>query len=99
MCIEDYIAVALFGLLVSCTTPSVAKTLAVASHGGVSVHLTNEECRLDAVKNLPSRAIWNEGGKVFEGCYGLSDCGIVAYFDDNTVVVMPVALFSASHEI
>ena len=53
--------------------------------------LYTEPCALKVeVSNLPGRATWEEGGKTFEGCFGVID-GIVAfYFSDKTVVTVPV---------
>lgn len=73
--------------------PAEARTLAVAVKGGVSVALTDERCQLEAVSNLPSRAVWTEQGRSFEGCYGVNGMDIVAYFDDRTVAVLPLHLF------
>lgn len=47
-----------------------AKDIAQATQGDVRVTLTNEDCRLKAqVVNLPGRAVWEEQGKTFEGCW------------------------------
>ena len=56
---------------------------------GVRIILHDEDCRLrNAVQNLQGRATWEEGGKVFEGCFGLDrERGLVRlYFSDRTVV-------------
>lgn len=74
---------------------SMAQPLAVGASGAVTVTLTDERCAMAAVANLPGRATWSEGGKIFEGCWGLMpETGIVlAYFDDKSVVAIPAAAF------
>lgn len=60
-----------------------------AEEGG-SVQLLAEPCRLThMVTNLPRRATWTEGGKVYEGCWGPHPQapGVVStYWEDKTVV-------------
>ena len=67
----------------------LAATQAVAEEGG-AVQLLSEPCRLtDAIKNLPLRATWTEGGKVTEGCWGRHPEApgvIVTYWEDKTIV-------------
>lgn len=71
-----------------------AEAIASASQGTVTVTLTNEPCKLDAVKNLPYRAEWRDGAKVFQGCFNVWPGGyILAYFDDRTAALIPVQEF------
>lgn len=60
-----------------------------AEEGG-AVRLLAEPCRLtDQVTNLPRRATWTEGAKVYEGCWGPHPQapGVVStYWEDKTVV-------------
>lgn len=57
---------------------------------GAAVKLFDEPCRLtDMVSNLPRRATWTEGQKVFEGCWGQhrQAPGVVqTFWEDKTVV-------------
>lgn len=57
--------------------------------------LHSEDCRLTSVTNLPSRATWEEGGKVYEGCYGFDGRFklIRLWFEDKTVIALPVQVF------
>ena len=51
-----------------CSSPpprAEAAVIAVAQKDGVIVSLTDEPCRLEAVKNLPGRALWAEKGRDF----------------------------------
>ena len=57
------------------------------------VVLYDEACALEAVTNLPSRATWTEKGKVFEGCWAANSNLILAYFDDRTVIAVPLRVF------
>lgn len=80
------------------TWPTKAHALPIAqtvTQDGQKIVLTDEECRLDAVKNLKHRATWTENGKVYEGCYGVHPAGVVlGYFADKTVVMIPVQTFT-----
>lgn len=80
------------------TWPTKANALPIAqtvTQDGQKIVLTDEECRLDAVKNLKHRATWTENGKVYEGCYGVHPAGVVlGYFADKTVVMIPVQTFT-----
>lgn len=74
--------------------PVFAKDIAQATQGNVTVTLTNEDCALkEHVKNLPSRAVWEEKGKTFEGCWRPTAGVIVMFFDDLTVVAAPMRAF------
>lgn len=65
------------------------------SQGGVRIVVYNDPCKLDAIKNLPARAVWTENGKDVEGCAGArDDLGVVAiYFADKTMVLLPMFAF------
>lgn len=80
------------------TWPTKANALPIAqtvTQDGQKIVLTDEECRLDAVKNLKHRATWTENGKVYEGCYWVHPAGVVlGYFADKTVVMIPVQTFT-----
>lgn len=66
---------------------------AVAEGEGVRVTLTNEPCALQAVANMPFRATWEEGGKTVQGCFNAAAGIVSTYWDDRTVVVLPVSEF------
>lgn len=89
---------ALVALGIAVTWHTKANALPIAqtvTQDGQKIVLTDEECRLDAVKNLKHRATWTENGKVYEGCYGVHPAGVVlGYFADKTVVMIPVQTFT-----
>lgn len=73
-----------------------AGPVAMMEGKGLSVTLYHpEKCQLEAVSNLPFRATWTENGKTFEGCFTIDgQLGIVRmYFEDKSVVAIPVQLF------
>lgn len=87
-------------LAAGCATPVVAPAAPVAevAQNGVAVRLFREPCTLaGAVSNLPYRATWEQGGRTFEGCYTVQHgTVVVAYFDDRSVVAIPLSLFRAA---
>ena len=66
------------------------------SDGKITITLYDEPCELDAVKNLPYKAVWLENGKPSIGCWGpwVNDQKVVAYFDDKTVALIPFSALS-----
>lgn len=66
-----------------------------ASGDGVRVLLFHEKCQLDAVSNLPGRALWVEKEKTVEGCFGVDQKQqiVTFYFADKTIVVLQMQLF------
>ena len=82
-------------LAVSIVTKAHAGPIAEgAGDNGAKITLYSEPCALKNVTNLANKATWQEKGKVFQGCFGLHPYGVVlAYFDDGTVVIMPVDIF------
>lgn len=72
-----------------------AAPVAEYREGGGAIALYQEPCALAAVSNLPHRAIWRDAGKTFEGCFAIQHQQIVVmYFDDRTVVTMPLNAFA-----
>lgn len=74
-----------------------AEPVARASNGKVTVTVYSEKCtHPDHVTNLPNRATWKEGDKVFDGCGGIDrSLGIaIFWFTDVTVFVLPLQAFS-----
>jgi hypothetical protein len=79
-----------------CPIYALAASIAVTTQGDAKITLFDEPCKLRAVSNLKMRAVWVEKGKTFEGCFGVHPGGVVlAYFDDGSVVIMPVQDFAA----
>ncbi len=72
-----------------------AEPMAEARRSRARVVLFSEPCALTAVSNLPKRATWEEGGRIFEGCWGGAEGldFVLAYFEDLTVVAIPVLGF------
>ena len=67
----------------------------MASSGDVTITLYTDKCELKEVSNLPYKATWQEGAKVFQGCFGINgEAGVVMfYFTDKTVAAAPVGMF------
>lgn len=71
-----------------------AKPIAQVTHGEVTIVLHDDQCKSDAVSNLPYRITWTEKGKTFEGCFTVNQGIVVAYFmGDKTVALMPGQVF------
>ena len=98
-------SVVLAGLVVTLlalTTSTVkAEAVAVANAPGIVVTVFNEPCALQQVVNLPLRATWTQNGKTIEGCFGsFSEAAAIGvFFDDGTVVVLPMAAFQRVTEL
>jgi hypothetical protein len=70
-----------------------------AAGGGITITLYSEKCALEAIGNLPKRAVWLESGKPTEGCWGVSPFGfIVFYFSDRTATAVPPSEFHKVEE-
>jgi hypothetical protein len=63
------------------------------AENGARVTFYKEPCRLKEVSNLPYRAVWTEGEKSYEGCFGARPDHqlLVAYFTDKTVGLIPLS--------
>ena len=82
-------------LLFGCPSNAYSEPLYQTAGGdGAVVTLHSEPCALKEVSNLPKRATWDEKGKTFEGCWGVSPFGVaMLYFSDRTVAVVPAEAF------
>jgi hypothetical protein len=61
----------------------------------ITITLYDEPCELtEHVANLPYKAVWKEGAKTFQGCYGARPDyeAVVAYFDDKTFALIPFSV-------
>ena len=78
-----------------------AAPVARGGNDKIEVTLFNDKCRLTSVVDLPYRAVWKEGGKSFEGCFGPTQFNglIVLYFDDRSIALMPMQAFKPVREI
>lgn len=88
------VAIGLGLILVAATAQ--AEPIYVASQGGIKITLYNDKCELSEVSNLPLKATWEEGGKLYQGCFALNpQMGVVAaYFrEDRSVAVIPSNVF------
>ena len=74
-------------------TSAQAAPIASLRQGDLVLTLTDEPCTLSAVSNLPSRATWDEKGKILEGCYGRRGDMLLFYFSDLTVIDIPMHVF------
>ena len=86
------IAVLLFLFFMVCVSV-YAKPLAIAESGGVRITLFDEDCKMDAVKNLTYRITWSEKGATIEGCFTVHQGIVVAYFADKTIAIFPGTAF------
>ena len=93
--VTRWIGVGVWLVIVVCifASAAMAKPIAAASEGGLTITLTDEPCKLAAIANLQGRAIWREGGKDIEGCYGLQHGLVAFYWADKTVVILPMGAF------
>ena len=74
-----------------------AEPMAQASAGGVVITVYTEACtHPDHVTNLPKRATWKEGDKVYDGCAGaIPELGVAMFwFTDRTMAVVPLQMFA-----
>ena len=86
--------VKVLGILALCLAFSAqAEQIASASGEGITVGIYTDKCALNSVSNLPYKATWTEKGKVSQGCYGINSGVAVFYWEDKTVVILPVSLF------
>lgn len=86
--------VLILGTIVLSLSTAHAAPVAVAANGGIKITLYDEPCRIPVVSNFPLRVTWEEGGKVFEGCFGGNFGVIAAYFEnDRTVAIIPAQAF------
>lgn len=69
--------------------PAWAAPIAVATDGSSIITLTDEPCALKV--KLRNKAVWTEGDKTWQGCFGVTQGVVVMFFDDTSI-----ALFSAS---
>lgn len=72
-----------------------ASPVFTTTNQNVTVTLYDEECHLKEISNLPRRAVWKEGAKEIEGCWGASQFfpTVIFYFLDKTVFDIPQQLF------
>ena len=70
-----------------------AEPAAVITAPGLVISLFDEDCKLEAITNLPLRATWTRNGKTLEGCFGIfrESSAVGAYFEDKTMVVAPLS--------
>jgi hypothetical protein len=86
---------AVVAALMLAALPTQAAPVAAVTQDGITVTLYDEPCALEAVANLCYRATWHDPKRGhFEGCYTVQHHTIVVlYFDDRTVVVLPLQIF------
>lgn len=84
---------ALFIVTVVWATKAYSDPRLQAVDDGVRVILYDDKCELeDQITNLPYKAVWEEKGKTYRGCWGpRPDMRVmVAYFEDKTIGVIPM---------
>ena len=84
-----------FAFFVCWPSMLLAQPLFSMEQNGVKVTLHDDACKVDGVSNLPFKATWEEGGKVFEGCWSPSFDRerVNAFFTDKSVVSFPPGMF------
>lgn len=89
------IAFVIFLFMLAAVGIAFAEPTHKAKGEGVEIVIYSEPCALkEVVQNLPQRATWHEGSKVYEGCGGFHPMGVALfYFTDKTVVPLPVSFF------
>lgn len=92
---RDIIAVLLGLVLVGCVTEAAAGPIAVVTNDGAKITLYDDPCELNEVSNLPQKAVWQEKGKTYAGCWSLHPAGFVVTFfkEDRTVAIIPARVF------
>lgn len=86
-------------LMIFSTSSFGGQPIYQAQEGDLTLSLYSTPCKLDAVRNLPNRALWKDKDGSHEGCYGLDRAlgVVVCYFSDRTAVVLPAAVFKKVH--
>ena len=89
------VAIALL-VLVAWATKAYSEAIYEAVDVDVRVVLYNDPCELKVVSNLKHKAIWQEKGKTYQGCWGARpDINhIMFFFDDGSVGLIPVNALS-----
>ena len=84
-------------LFLLCFLPALARAepILVMNQSGIQIMLYNDPCKIKAPSNLGYRVTWAAEGKVIEGCFGVfaPEPSIGAYFEDDTMAVIPAELF------
>jgi hypothetical protein len=90
-----------FVVAVTAILVPLARAVPIASfeQEDLNITLTDEECALPQVANLPKRAIWREPKKTVDGCWGVVARTVVVYWADKTVILVPAAAFTRATSI
>ena len=72
-----------------------AQPVAVAQQGNTEITLTDEPCAFDFLNHDSYRRLkWREGKVVYEGCWGVTQMGIVvAWTEDKALSAIPSRVF------
>lgn len=105
MIYQDPIAAALYVLRVTLlllvllflSFSAYAKPVAVLNHQDLRVTLYDEPCALDV--QLQYRAVWQDKDKTYEGCFGVNQGIVVAWFADKSIAIFPGQLFKPVTEL
>lgn len=88
-----------FIVLLTFSTGVFAKPVLRTVSGAVTITLYDDKKTCSQASNLPRKAVWLEGGKATEGCWGVSSLGVVMFwFEDNTVASAPATAFVEINE-
>ena len=81
----------LFIVLLVAWSPLNAAPVAQLSEKDVVVTLYNEPCQLDV--KLQYRIVWKDKDKTYEGCWGIMQGVVIAFFDDRSLALFPGQAF------
>jgi hypothetical protein len=92
--------VVLLAFLFCFPTLVFGKAIYAAEVQGIRIVLTDEKCELSVVSNLPLKATWYQGDKVFTGCWGLMGDTVMSYFEqDRSVAAIPTSVFKKLQDV
>ena len=94
--------IALLGIVLFVATAELAygRPLALTQKDGITITITDEAAKCEAVPQFEYRIIWQEPGKTYEGCFGINNTFIIAYFpQDKSVALIPMSVFQILKEM
>lgn len=80
-----------FVMLVVAWSPLAAAPVAHIAEKDVVITLYDEPCKLDV--KLQYRITWKDKEKTYEGCFGVMQGIVVAFFSDKSIALFPGQAF------
>lgn len=97
---QSFLCVLAVVILFFLATPVFGRNLAFAKKENVTITLTDEKAKCDAVPSFEYRILWEEPGKKYEGCFQIHGPFIIAYFPgDKSVALIPSNVFQMLSEM